>query len=285
MANQNYILLAIGLFVALIATVVGVDRFLLDEHPPSEVSGLIWRVENALSHIQDLEAVLELTEHEGDADPMRLLVRLVMGPPVALSVRYLAPADVKDEVFTVQNDLLSHYIPSADLIVIKRWVQLPLAALGLAGLDLTELEDEWSHGDVTIDILKNASGFPLDFFAGPLTSSESIAGLETPVPCSFCLDSSDYHDPSAEGFSRMDVTLGEAFQSGYILEVRDAKTLLLTRMVWVDRDSYLIQKVVYFTDGQRDRTLRVQRITLDQGLTPEEVLSLPRGPEIETVRG
>jgi hypothetical protein len=64
MAAQNYILLAVGLFVALIVTVAAVDHFLLDEHPTTEVSGLIWRVENSLSHVRDLEVVLELTEHE-----------------------------------------------------------------------------------------------------------------------------------------------------------------------------------------------------------------------------
>jgi hypothetical protein len=285
MAGQNYILLALGLFVGLIVTVAAVDRFLLEEHPPSEVSGLIWRVENSLSHVQDLEAVLELTEHETGTDTIRVLVRLVMGPPPALSVKYLGPDGMKDEVFTVQNDLLSHYIPDADLIVIKRWMQIPLAALGLAGLDLTQVKQDWDEGRITINVLKNASGFPLDFFACPIDPSETLAGLAVWRGGSFCSAPTETYDPTADGFARTEVSLGEPFQSGYILEVRDSGTRDLKRMIWVDRDSFLVQKVVFFEGGQRDRTLHVQRITLDQGLTAEEILTLPRGPEIDTVRG
>jgi len=54
-------------------------------------------------------------------------------------------------------------------------------------------------------------------------------------------------------------------------------------MVWIDRESYFVQKVVFFSDGQRTKTVQLKRITVDKGLTPEEVLTLPRGVEI--VRG
>jgi len=72
-----------------------------------------------------------------------MLVRLVNTPPRALSVRYLDPPSLRDELFTVDNDLLTHYLPKEDLVVVKRWVGVPLAAIGLASLDLTQLERDW----------------------------------------------------------------------------------------------------------------------------------------------
>jgi outer membrane lipoprotein-sorting protein len=71
-------------------------------------------------------------------------------------------------------------------------------------------------------------------------------------------------------------------QGNYVLEVRDSETDELLRMVWVDRENFMVRKVVFFSDEQRARSIRVERITLNQGLTAEEILALPRGAE--TVR-
>ena len=49
MNNQSLILLAIGVFVALIVTVAAVDQYLLDEHPPTEVDGLISRIKSEMT--------------------------------------------------------------------------------------------------------------------------------------------------------------------------------------------------------------------------------------------
>jgi outer membrane lipoprotein-sorting protein len=54
-------------------------------------------------------------------------------------------------------------------------------------------------------------------------------------------------------------------------------------MIWIDRRSFLVQKVVFYANGERERTIRVDEVTLNQGLTADEVLALPENPEI--VRG
>lgn len=101
MNNQNLILLGIGLFVGLIVTIAAVDQYLLSEHDPMEPDGLIWRVRTTFSRIKDLEAVLEVIESGDEDRTVRMLVRLLRGPEPALSVRYLSPDIVRDELFTV----------------------------------------------------------------------------------------------------------------------------------------------------------------------------------------
>ena len=281
MNDQNLLLLAIGLFATLILTVAAVDQYLLEEHPPSEVSGLLWRVQNAYSYIQDLEAVVELSE--GDTDPVRLLVRYVAGTSVAVSFEYLAPEALDGETFLVENDQLSHYLPNENLVVVKRWVGVPLAGVAVSGLGLTSLEEQWAEGKLEIQVLEGAIGTTEGILDPLVTIPTTLTSDEQTALYSFCQEIADPLDTL--GFGRhVGTATGPILQGGYILEVRVSATGLLKQMVWIERDTYMIQKIVYYAEaGERDRVLRVQRITLDQGLTAEEVLAVPRG--VITIRG
>jgi len=297
MDNQNIILLAIGLFLTLIITVSAVDQFLLEEHPPLEVDGLIWRVENAFSHIRDLETVLEITEDGAPSQSMRMLVRYLAGPPSALSVRYLHPGNVEGEIFTIQNDLLSHYFPRENLVVIKRWVGVPLAAIGLAGFDLQQLESDWSMGNVRVQVLQNIAGFSDDLIPSPIVLSNAFTAADSPTsvftrpdPGAVCpaLSFSPIADEipaSCEpGFGYVaEISASNSIQGSYILEVRNAQSDELERMIWVERDTFLIRKVVAYREGKRQTTIRVEWIILDQGFMEGDLLNLPHGAEV--IRG
>lgn len=299
MNSQNLIILALGVFVTLIVTVAAVDQYLLAEHPPTEVSGLIWRIENAFSRIRDLEAVLEITKAGAPNEPIRMVVRYLNGPMPALSVRYLRPDSIKDERFVIQNDQLSHYLPQENLVVIKRWVGVSLAAIGLGNLDLSGLKQDWSSGRVTIEVVQDVPGFTRDLFQAPLVLAASFSQIDdgatafsstfpaqgSPISFSFCPGTEEHDAPYATSWGLI-ATLGANGSIGgsYILEVRDARSDELVRMIWVERDTFLIRKIVVFDDGQRSTTLHVERIDLDQGLTEEEIITLPsRG--VETIRG
>jgi len=280
MNDQNLLLLAIGLFVTLVLTVAAVDQYLFDEHPPSEVSGLLWRVQNAYSYIQDLEALVELSE--GDGDPVRVLVRYVAGPSAAFSFEYRAPDALHGETFLVENDQLSHYLPDENLVVVKRWVGVPLAGIAVSGLGLLTLEEQWAEGKLDVKILESAMGTTEEIINPAITVPVTITCEDQTTLYSFCQDMTDPLD--SFGFGRDIATAtGPILQGGYILEVSDTATGLLRQMVWIDRETYMIQKIVYYADGERDKVVRVQRITLDQGLTAEEVLAVPR--DVLTIRG
>ena len=299
MNNQNLIILAIGVFVALIVTVAAIDQYLLDEHPPTEVSGLIWRIENAFSRIKDLEAVIEITKAREPSEPIRMLVRYLNTPIPVLSVRYLRPDSIKDERFVVQNDQLSHYLPQENLVVIKRWVGVPLAAIGLGNLDLSALKQDWASGRVSIEVVQDVPGFTQDLFQAPLALeasfsqinvastafSSTFSRLGCPISFSFCPGTEEHDAPYTTTWELIaTLSANGPIGGSYILEVRDTGSDELVRMIWVERDTFLIRKVVVFDDGQRSTALYVERIDLDQGLTEEEIITLPsRG--VETIRG
>jgi outer membrane lipoprotein-sorting protein len=75
---------------------------------------------------------------------------------------------------------------------------------------------------------------------------------------------------------------GEGLAS-YVIEVRDAASGELVQAVWVDRATYLLQRIVYFEDEQRARALEVENMRINQGLTVDEVLVTPSASV--TVRG
>jgi hypothetical protein len=284
MSGQSLVLLAVGLFASLVVTVAAVDRYLLDEYPPSEIAGLLWRVENALGRAQDMEISLASTEYGDNAETVRMVVRVLVSPVPALSIHYTEPESMRDQVVTIENDLLSHYLPEADLLVVKRWTGVPLAAVGLAGLDVSRLRTQWRQGTVTVQILDNmvnlASGaLATSFaFAGTLTSTSLDQGASlsaTPSPT---------FDPDLSGFaSAPSVSFSDPLYGSYIMEVRDAVSGRLTQTLWFDRTTFLVQKVVFFEDDRRVRTLEVERLLLNQGLTADEILVLPRAAT--TIRG
>lgn len=310
MNNQSLILLAIGAFVALIVTVAAVDQYLLDEHPPTEVEGLMWRVESAFNRIQDLEATLQVTDESQPAENVRMKVRYVKGPPPVLSMRYVPPQDtsddlfissVRDETFTIENDQLFHYIPSEDIIVSKRWPGVPLVMIGLGIFDMSQVRSDWIAGKTEIRILQDISGFSGIPFATSLSIIESFSNTPAPFApfsaqelpslqyyalCfSFCPDIQvGEPNPSAGLMQSLISTGGTSMPGSHILEVRDAKSKDLLRMIWIDSETYLIQKVVTFKNGQRSATLLVQLITIDQGLTEDEVIP-PLQVGVENVRG
>ncbi|MCK4356820.1 hypothetical protein KAW44_07045, partial [Candidatus Bipolaricaulota bacterium] len=196
---------------------------------------------------------------------------------------------VKDEVYTVDRDLLSHYLPQENVTVIKRWVRFPLSALGVANFDIRQLEDEWKKGKVTLQVSQNIPHFDTTLFPCGIGLEEGFAAQQSQEDLSQFCPVTDERTEGAEhdlevGFSGItDDPLETTIPGGYILKVYDAKTGLLTRMLWIDRETYLIKQIVIFVDGKRTTSIYAPHILIDQGLTPEELLILPR--TAETIRG
>jgi hypothetical protein len=304
MSSTNLILLGIGLFVSLILAVSVVEQYLVSEHDPMDPGGLIWHVKTTFSRLKDLEALLEVSESGEEDQSFRVLVRVLNDPNVALSVRYLDPDPVRDELFIIDRDLLYHYLPQEDLIVVKRWIGVPLAAVGLAYFDFSQLERDWKAGKIKLRVVQEISGFGEDLFPCPVLLSGTFsdwsatgpffidwekeyqssvdlpdfAGLEEVIR-----DGSNGSSTFSELFGAEDGLLTGSIRGGYVLEVRDASNAELSRMIWIDRTTFLVQKIVFFAGGRRITSVRVNRLTLDQGLTRDEILLLPRG--VETIRG
>lgn len=279
MNSQNLILLGIGLFVSLIIGVAAVDQYMMSEHDPMRPDGLIWRVKTAFDRIKDLEAVIGIT-NEGESEPTRLLVRLVRGTEDALSVRYLDPKPMRDELFTVSRDLLSHYIPQENLIVVKRWAGLPLSEIGLASLSLKQLEADWKAGRVELKVIRGRAGFDLELFRSPIELAETISGRLVSQPFSICTETGGEALISRGIADIGGVVGGASIQGGFILEVSSPKTGELERMIWIDPETFLVRKVVVFSHGKRNTSIELERLSLNQGLTAEEILALPRGVEV-----
>lgn len=280
MNNQNLILIGVGIFLSLIITVAAVDQYMMSKHDPMRPDGLIWRVQTAFDRVKDLEAVIAV-EREGSSTPVRFLLRFIDGTNAALSVRYLDPASLRDELFTVNRDLLSHYIPQENVIVVKRWSGFPLAQIGLVGFSLRQLATDYAAGRVHLKVVRDEAGFSMDLFPSPLVLTQTISGQRVYPPVSpfFPLTGVEV-SPDTMSISRVSpLGMGGAIRGDFILEVSDSRGTL-TRMIWIDPDTYLVKRMVVFSAGRRTTTVNVERILLNQGLTADEILALPRGVEV-----
>ncbi len=288
MNSQNLILLGIGLFISLVITVVALEQYNLGQYNPMEPGGLIWRVKTSFERIKDLETVVYVRQSGEEDRTISMRVWYINGPDPTLRVRYLTPDKVKDEVYTVDRDLLSHYLPQENVTVIKRWVRFPLSALGVASFDIRQLEDDWKKGKVTLQVSQNIPHFDTTLFPCGIGLEEGFAPQQPQEDLSqFCPridERTEWSEHDLEvGFSGItDDPLETTIPGGYILKVYDAKTGLLTRMLWIDRETYIIEQIVIFVDGKRTTSIHAPHILIDQGLTPEELLILPR--TAETIR-
>jgi hypothetical protein len=261
MNGQSLVLLAVGLFTSLVVTVAAVNHYMLSEHPASIASGLLWRVENAVSNVQDLQADLTSTQFaaDGASEPsVRMAVRVLVSPVPTLSIEYSAPESLRGQIVTAENDLLSHYLPNDAVVVVRRWAGIPLAAVGLASLDVSGLRTKLQQGTVTARVLDE-------------TASLSAATLSTTLGVTSTLTGTS------------SVSSSDPLSGSYLIEVRDAQSNDLTEALWIDRRTYFIQKIVYYEDGRRVREIKVEGTAIDQGLTTDDVLILPRG--VTTIRG
>lgn len=275
MTGQSYVLLALGLFAALVVTVAGVERYLMDEHPPEEVGGLLWRVANASTKIRDLE--MHVSSAEEDSTTVRMHVRILGGPVPVMSVEYLEPTELRGQIYTVQRDLLSFYVPATDTTIVRRWMGVPLAAVGLAALDVSQLEREWKRGRLVLQVVSESPSAPSTLTSTALATSYTVAESVAPWSLPAAHLTIEAEDVALSFAGPIHVEWALRLPANYLLEVRNPVSLELERTIWVDSATFLVRRVVFFEGGVRRRTVNVEDIRVNGGMTSQDVLTIPRG--------
>ncbi len=283
MNSQNLILLGIGIFVSLIVTAVALDQAFLAKNDPMEPGGLLARTEAAFDRIQDMEIVLNVVSTGEESHPLQMRVWYINGPDPAARILYLAPRELKGEVYTVDRDLLSHYIPHENMTVIKRWAGFPLSDLGLASFDLRTVEEEWKQGKVNLRVSQNVPRFDMTLFPTDLLVTNTLAGCTQWDPFSI---SRGYQPTPSLSMSISGVTSDTGLNpipGGFVLQVYDKETGQITKMFSIDRETFLVRQIVLFADEERTTTIYASQMIINQDLNRDEILVLPRGTTI--IRG
>jgi len=283
MNSQNLILLGIGIFVSLIVTAVALDQAFLTKNDPMEPGGLLARTEAAFDRIQDMEIVLNVVSTGEESHPLQMRVWYINGPDPAARILYLAPRELKGEVYTVDRDLLSHYIPHENMTVIKRWAGFPLSDLGLASFDLRTVEEEWKQGKVNLRVSQNVPRFDMTLFPTDLLVTNTLAGCTQWDPFSI---SRGYQPTPSLSMSISGVTSDTGLNpipGGFVLQVYDKETGQITKMFSIDRETFLVRQIVLFADEERTTTIYASQMIINQDLNRDEILVLPRGTTI--IRG
>jgi hypothetical protein len=283
MNSQNLILLGIGAFVALIVAAVAVDQAFLAKNDPMDPAGLLARAETAFQRVEDLELVLNVVSTGNEGNPVRMRVWYIGGTDPAVRILYLAPTQLKGEIYTVDRDLLSHYIPQQNMTVIKRWAGFPLSELGFARFDLQDIKQQWKQGKVTLRVSQNIPSFNMQLFPNDLVVTESLAGLTQWTNYSLACGDQYTSGLSISAAGSVDNNDLSPIPGGFVLRVYDKQTGQLTKMVSIDRDTYLVEQIVLFTDEKRTTTIYASQLILNQSLNRDQLLILPRGTEI--IRG
>ena len=283
MNSQNLILLGIGIFVSLIVAAVAFDQAFLAKNNPMDPGGLLARTEAAFDRVKDLEIVLNVVSTGDESNPLQMRVWYINGPDPAARILYLAPPQLKGQVYTVDRDLLSHYLPQQNMTVIKRWAGFPLSDLGLASFDLHGIKNEWKEGKVTLRVSQNIPRFDMHMFPSDLLLTKTLAGCTQWDPFSISSGEKGTYRflPSISGVTS-DTGLNP-IPGGFVLRVYDKVTGEIMKIISIDRETFLVKQVVLFRGGKRITTIYASQIILNQNLNRDEILVLPRGTEV--IRG
>lgn len=302
MNSQSLILVASALFVSVIVATLAYDEFQQREHSPSEPEGLIWQVNAAFDRVRDLEIVFDIEMPADSYDdgvasralgaasqalpsPLQVLLRYLNDGQPALSLRFpVGDQDLSnDELLVVDGGRLSHYLPEENTIITRYGLsRLSLAQIALSGFRLAQVDESCEAGSIHLTVEQDISGLPPNLFQPSLRLETTLSGEATSTQ-TLCFRDSRGTSPYDWSFVVIDEPMAQSpIQGGYVLKVSDAETDLLQAMIWVDRTDFTVRKIVYFVDGQRSYSLRVERMEVNPGFTRDDVVSLPRGArEIE----
>ncbi|KUK26143.1 MAG: hypothetical protein XD60_1705 [Acetothermia bacterium 64_32] len=250
---------------------------------PSRPEGMLVRVLQALEAARDLEAHVVLTGEEGAAVEFQLWW-LKGGNGGAVKVSFLAPEELKGQVYTFREGLLAHWRPQGDEGVIVR-LSLPQegGSFSLTDFDLREivtgirlgtvrissqrvrLGDGWeafraARGGYTLFATFTGQGNAprLSLFIPPTEAVLTLPGIGKPQPL----------PPALQGPIRLEVT------------GRFSSLPAFRRAVfWLDEGEELPHRVELQLarggQGELALNLRLVDFKTDTGLTLREVLALP----------
>ncbi|MCI2424573.1 hypothetical protein LM599_00850 [Candidatus Acetothermia bacterium] len=290
MQNQNWILIGIALFLALMVTITTVEHLLQERHDPRTPDGLIWHMQRRLLPTKDVDAILSISTADragARSTHLRLHVQAIITPQFALRIEYLDPPELRGQIFILRDNLLSHYLPLLNFIITRELPEIATTAIEQIGLDLLRLQQRWQAGEIDLRVVRTRVMFT-DFLVKPPIVLPTIrAGFSSPVyrgnlsvSCILPVDERFCQHSLGITFAAIPSSEAKLIRKAYILEVRNAGTDELVNMIWVDHETFLIERIAFLFAGERTRTIVVEQITFNQNLLRNDILSLPQGIEI-----
>lgn len=290
MQGQNWILIGVALFLSLMVTITTVEHFLQETHDPGTPDGLIWHIQRGLLPTEDVTAVLSISTagREGASRThLRLHVQAIITPQFALRIQYLDPPELRGQIFILHDNVLSHYLPLINFVVTRELPEIATTAIEQVGLDLIRLQQKWQAGEIDLRVVRTEVMFTDFLVKTPMDLPISLAGFSSSahqgnlsVSCVLTVDKRCFQHSLGITFTATALSEKKAIRKAYILEVKKAGTSELVNMIWVDHETFLIDRIAFFFAGQRTRTIVVEQITFNQNLTLDDILSLPHGIEI-----
>ncbi len=293
MQNQTWILIGIAIFLSLMVAITTAEHFLQQRHDPGTPDGLIWHIQRRLLPTKDVDAVLSIsTVGLGGASNthMRLHVQAIITPQLALRIKYLDPPELRGQIFILHNNVLLHYLPLTNVIVTRELPEIATTAVAQIGLDLIRLQQKWKARELDMRVVRTRVMFADFLIESPINIPTSLANLSSPVhqknlsiSCILMVEGRYYQHSLGITFNTTAARGEKPIQKAYILEIKQPGTAELVYMIWVDHETFLIDRIAFFFAGQRTRTVFIEQVTFNQDIALNNIIYLPQGTEIVRV--
>jgi outer membrane lipoprotein-sorting protein len=242
------------------------------------IEDFLERIDKAYAKIDDLQAVVTITQ-VGTDEVTKVVIKALVRKNV-VRIEYLKPPKMKGQIFTLEGNLLSQYIPVSN-IIIKKELTVTGIPFDIFNLDLSSAIRKLATEEFALKVTKE----PL--LITPLTTQtiEDILGGEIlPLTISLSL-------PLNLKGHRL-LTIEDIALQNYIVEVVPLEIKAFIRqLIWVDGISYLPFKTKIYRSVMIDEEIQevvivtiIESLIINQGFTQEELLSLPEEARIIDTR-
>lgn len=250
------------------------------------------RLEETYADIQDLQALVtskEFVPSGRERTATKIEIKALPRKDI-LRVELLEPSEIRGQIYTINSTELSQYIPVNNVIV-----KTDIAKIGLPleflSFDLEAIIERLAAEGFSFRVWQEIE--PPTREPITLDLDDSITAIISGLPTVLNLTGlSLSHCLSSQGALPLALRVSNLALGSYVLEAVPQEVQVVTRqLVWIDPSSLLPHRLETYSLGKYKgevqelvRVTIIEDIKIDQGLTEEKLLTLPRDAEVIDTR-
>lgn len=253
----------------------------------AEVVDLLSRLEKTYARIADVQALVvinQLSEEGQEGRTVRVKLQALVGRGI-LRIEYLEPLELYGQIITLEGEELAQYLPESHTILKMKLSPSDVVTRLLRSADLKTALRYLRSVDAELEVRRNGVGLFGDSATMTLKPSVSRLAQGPYAGSPLALSLADY--PFQH--TLLEKRVYDLTSEQLVIDVRSKTYTQLAQRIWLDPQSLLVRRLetrLFLRFGGKLREIKIiadlERISINQNLTREDLLRLPADARIIT---